>query len=119
MLTDGEESKRAIVGAFSEGLRGGNGAKHLNLDNSPTKQLASALLADLASLDICFHSCHSPLHKADASSGAGGPERLRCKPARLGAPWCVCALLKVPDKSPSCRRSRILFADLSQARYLH
>lgn len=70
MLTDGEERKRAIVGPFIAGLRGGNEAKHLNLDNSPAKQLAPALLADLASLDICSHSCHCPLHKAEASSCA-------------------------------------------------
>ncbi len=62
------QKKRAVAGPFRAGLRGENGAKHLNLDNSPAKQLAPAPLADSPRLDICSHFCRSPLHKVDVSS---------------------------------------------------
>lgn len=65
------KQKRAIMGPFRAGLRGGNGAKHLNLDNSPAKQLAPAPLANSARLDICSRFCQCPLHKVDASSQGG------------------------------------------------
>ena len=63
-----KEKSRRLGGLFRVRLRGENGAKHLNLDNSPAKQLALAPLADQARLDICSHFCHCPLHKVDVSS---------------------------------------------------
>lgn len=59
-----EGKKRAVVGLFRAGLRGENGAKHLNLDNSQAKQLAPAPLADSTRLDICSHLRHCPRRKA-------------------------------------------------------
>lgn len=67
----GGKQKRAVMGPFRAGLSGGNGAKHLNLDNSPAEQLAPAPLANSARLDICSHVRQRPLLKVDASSWGG------------------------------------------------
>lgn len=63
-MTDGaaEKQKRAVVSPFGAGLRGENGAKHLNPDNSPAKQLAPAPLADAGQIGhmLSFLSLSAP-----------------------------------------------------------